>query len=328
MDHRDLAAQKALLRERMAGFGWETERILAHVDDAPDFYLDQVAQVVMDSWHRGRVGLLGDAAFSASPMSGAGTGLALVGAYLLAGELAAADWDPEAGFAGYERRMRQYVEDNQEIGRQHVAMLLGPRRRPSRTWTRSWPSSSGPSAGRSCRRTTGADQGSEAAAAAARRARSPKACASSGGPTTSMSASNRPIGRRAPAQDHAPERRAGSGRARRSSTVPSPAYGATSRRGQVAGSPSPRQGQRAGAGSDALEPRVDERGDVAAGQLARREARTGGGARRDPVDAEGAPVVAVEVPGDEVPAAAPGDEVVRLDPARRASARARARRGR
>ena len=125
VDHRDLAAQKALLRERMAGFGWETERILAHVDDAPDFYLDQVAQVVMESWHRGRVGLLGDAAFSASPMSGAGTGLALVGAYLLAGELAAADWDPEAGFAGYERRMRQYVEDNQEIGRQHVAMLLG-----------------------------------------------------------------------------------------------------------------------------------------------------------------------------------------------------------
>jgi 2-polyprenyl-6-methoxyphenol hydroxylase-like FAD-dependent oxidoreductase len=72
------------------------------------------------------VGLLGDAAFSASPMSGAGTGLALVGAYLLAGELAAADWDPEAGFAGYEARMRAYVEDNQEIGRMHVQMLLGP----------------------------------------------------------------------------------------------------------------------------------------------------------------------------------------------------------
>jgi len=59
-------------------------------------------------------------------MSGAGTGLALVGAYLLAGELAAADWDPEAGFAGYEARMRTYVEDNQEIGRMHVQMLVGP----------------------------------------------------------------------------------------------------------------------------------------------------------------------------------------------------------
>ena len=110
----------------MAGFGWETQPILAHLDDTPDFYLDQVAQVVMDRWSSGRVGLLGDAAFSASPMSGAGTGLALVGAYLLAGELAAADWDPEAGFAGYEARMRTYVEDNQEIGRMHVQMLAAP----------------------------------------------------------------------------------------------------------------------------------------------------------------------------------------------------------
>jgi 2-polyprenyl-6-methoxyphenol hydroxylase-like FAD-dependent oxidoreductase len=123
LDYRDIAAQKRLLREQMAGFGWETAGILAHLDHTPDFYLDQVAQVVMDHWSHGRVGLLGDAAFSASPMSGAGTGLALVGAYMLAGELAAADWDPTAGFAGYEQRMRSYVEDNQEIGRMHVQML-------------------------------------------------------------------------------------------------------------------------------------------------------------------------------------------------------------
>lgn len=71
----------------------------------------------MDRWSSGRVGLLGDAAFSSSPMSGQGTGLALVGAYLLAGELAAAGWDPDAGFARYEERMRSFVEANQEIGR-------------------------------------------------------------------------------------------------------------------------------------------------------------------------------------------------------------------
>jgi 2-polyprenyl-6-methoxyphenol hydroxylase-like FAD-dependent oxidoreductase len=126
IDYRDVEAQKRLLREQMAGVGWETSRILAHLDQTPDFYLDQVAQVVMDRWANGRVGLLGDAAFSASPMSGAGTGLALVGAYLLAGELAAADWDPAVGFAGYEKRMRSYVEDNQEIGRMHVQMLAAP----------------------------------------------------------------------------------------------------------------------------------------------------------------------------------------------------------
>src|ERR671917_170264 len=120
VDHRDVAAQKRLLRERMAGFGWLTPRILEHLDDPPDFYLDQVALVVMDRWSSGRVGLFGDAAFSSSPMSGQGTGLALVGAYLLAGELAATGWDPEAGFAAFDGRMRAFVEANQEIGRMHV----------------------------------------------------------------------------------------------------------------------------------------------------------------------------------------------------------------
>ncbi len=133
VDYRDVAAQKRLLRERMAGLGWLAPRILAHLDDTPDFYLDQVAQVVMDRWSSGRVALLGDAAFSSSPLSGGGTGLALVGAYLLAGELAAAGWNPEAGFAGYEGRMRSFVEANQEIGRLHARSLdvPGPDAEPS-----------------------------------------------------------------------------------------------------------------------------------------------------------------------------------------------------
>lgn len=91
VDHRDLAAQKRLLRAGTAGLGWLNPRLLDQLDGSPDFYLDQVAQVGMDRWSRGRVGLIGDAAFSSSPMSGQGTGLALVGAYLLAGELAAPD---------------------------------------------------------------------------------------------------------------------------------------------------------------------------------------------------------------------------------------------
>jgi 2-polyprenyl-6-methoxyphenol hydroxylase-like FAD-dependent oxidoreductase len=130
IDYRDVEGQKRLLREQMDGFGWLTPRILAHLDDAPDFYLDQVAQVVMDRWSSGRVGLIGDAAFSSSPMSGQGTRLALIGAYLLAGELAAADWDPTAGFAGYEQRMRSFVEANQEIGRLHVQSREGSEASP------------------------------------------------------------------------------------------------------------------------------------------------------------------------------------------------------
>src|SRR3954469_2586556 len=140
IDYRDVESQKRLVREQMAGSGWLTPRILAHIDDTPDFYLDQVAQVVMERWHIGRVGLLGDAAFSASPMSGAGTGLALVGAYMLAGELAAADWDPKAGFAGYEERMRSFVEANQEIGRLNAQTrdVPGPDAAPLPDFTSEW----------------------------------------------------------------------------------------------------------------------------------------------------------------------------------------------
>ncbi|WP_229783416.1 FAD-dependent monooxygenase [Pilimelia anulata] len=138
VDHRDIAAQKRLLREQMNDMGWLTPRLLAHLDDTPDFYLDQVAQVVMERWSCGRVGLLGDAAFSSSPLSGQGTGLALVGAYLLAGELAAAGWDPAAGFAAHERRMRPFVEANQEIGRLHARSLdvAGPEAAPD---PQEWP---------------------------------------------------------------------------------------------------------------------------------------------------------------------------------------------
>ncbi|WP_063003710.1 FAD-dependent monooxygenase [Nocardia salmonicida] len=140
VDYRDVAAQKRLLRERMADLGWLTPNILAHLDDTPDFYLDEVAQVVMDRWSSGRVALLGDAAFSSSPLSGAGTGLALVGAYVLAGELAAVGWEPEAGFAAYEKRMRSFVEANQEIGRLHARTrdLPGPDPEPTPDFDSEW----------------------------------------------------------------------------------------------------------------------------------------------------------------------------------------------
>lgn len=117
VDHRDVPAQKRLLQQRMASMGWWVPRMLAYLDTADDFYLGQVARVVMPAWSSGRVALVGDAAFCPSPMSGQGTGLALVGAYVLAGELAAGGWNPTVGFAGYERLMRSYVERDQGVVR-------------------------------------------------------------------------------------------------------------------------------------------------------------------------------------------------------------------
>jgi 2-polyprenyl-6-methoxyphenol hydroxylase-like FAD-dependent oxidoreductase len=83
--------------------------------DAPDFYFDSVSQVRMDSWSAGRVTLLGDAGYCPSPLSGQGTSLALVGAYVLAEGLQAAGGDFGAAFADYQHRMQNFVASNQQI---------------------------------------------------------------------------------------------------------------------------------------------------------------------------------------------------------------------
>jgi 2-polyprenyl-6-methoxyphenol hydroxylase-like FAD-dependent oxidoreductase len=114
-DYRDTAAQHRLLADAFAASGWEVPRTLAAIADAPDFYFDSCSQVRMDSWHRGRVALLGDAACAASALSGQGSSLALVGAYVLAGELAAAQGDHQLAFARYESELRGFVAANQEL---------------------------------------------------------------------------------------------------------------------------------------------------------------------------------------------------------------------
>jgi 2-polyprenyl-6-methoxyphenol hydroxylase-like FAD-dependent oxidoreductase len=116
-DYRDVAQQKALLRGHMSHMRWEVPWLLDRMDEATDFYFDSYSQVRMDSWACGRVVLLGDAAFCSSPISGAGTGLAVIGAYLLAGELAAAAGDHTVAFAEYERKMRGFAEASQQMGR-------------------------------------------------------------------------------------------------------------------------------------------------------------------------------------------------------------------
>ncbi|MFD7913244.1 FAD-dependent monooxygenase [Streptomyces sp. NPDC059752] len=125
LDRREVARQQAVLAEQFAGNGWESDRLLEDMRCAPDFYFDSVGQVRMDSWSRGRVALLGDAAYCPSSLSGMGTGLALVGAYVLAGELAAARGDHRAAFARYEAELREYAAGCQKMG-DGVARLMVP----------------------------------------------------------------------------------------------------------------------------------------------------------------------------------------------------------
>lgn len=119
-DYRDTAGQKALLRQHLSGMGWEVPWLLDRMDEADDFYFDSSTQVQMDTWSRGRVVLIGDAAWCSSPSSGQGTSLAVVGAYILAGELAAAAGDHTVAFEAYERRMRGWVEATQKMGRDNI----------------------------------------------------------------------------------------------------------------------------------------------------------------------------------------------------------------
>lgn len=110
----DQAGQKAVLRRIFADAGWEAPRALAALDATPDFYFESIGQVTMPSWSKGRVALVGDAGYCPSPISGMGTSLALVGAYILAGELARHD-DHRQAFAAYENLLRPYVEKAQEL---------------------------------------------------------------------------------------------------------------------------------------------------------------------------------------------------------------------
>ncbi|WP_181775949.1 FAD-dependent monooxygenase [Amycolatopsis pittospori] len=110
---RDVAAQKKVVVERFADFGWETAKLLEGLKDADDLYFDSLSQIHLDKWSQGRVVLLGDAAWCAGP-GGSGTGLAMMGAYVLAGELAAAQGDHEVAFARYEEKLRGPVKTSQK----------------------------------------------------------------------------------------------------------------------------------------------------------------------------------------------------------------------
>lgn len=127
IDRASEEAQKEFLRARFAGAGWECDRILDGLADSPDFYFDSVKQIHMDRWSRGRVTLLGDAGYCPSPMSGQGTTLALVGAYVLAQELSRHD-RPGPALDAYEARMRPYVKANQDIADTGLG-FLAPRTR-------------------------------------------------------------------------------------------------------------------------------------------------------------------------------------------------------
>jgi 2-polyprenyl-6-methoxyphenol hydroxylase-like FAD-dependent oxidoreductase len=104
----------SLLCEEVPDDGWRIPRMPEALHDAPDLFCDVVSQVHLPSWSKGHVALVGDAAYVPWFWLGQGSSIALVGAYVLAGELGTRS-DHREAFAAYECGVREFVRRNQAL---------------------------------------------------------------------------------------------------------------------------------------------------------------------------------------------------------------------
>ena len=118
----DVAAQKQQVVDAYRGGAWRLPELMAKLPGATDFYLDSISRATVDRWSRGRVVLVGDAAYG-NALGGFGTGLALVGASVLAGELLAARGDHTVAFAAYQAKFRGYASVSQKV---NAGRILAP----------------------------------------------------------------------------------------------------------------------------------------------------------------------------------------------------------
>lgn len=126
-DDLDRAAQLIILRRTFDDVGGAAPRVLDALDDGAPMYFSTVGRVQPSRWSNGRVTLLGDAAFCNATFGGAGTSLALIGAYILAGELAATD-DINSALGRYQALMRPFVGTAPKV-REGALRLANPRTR-------------------------------------------------------------------------------------------------------------------------------------------------------------------------------------------------------
>jgi 2-polyprenyl-6-methoxyphenol hydroxylase-like FAD-dependent oxidoreductase len=121
-DRDDIAQQKQLVIDAYQGGAWKIPDLIARLPAAREFYFDSISRVTTDHYAKGRVALVGDSAY-ANALGGFGTGLALVGAYVLAGELYRAKGDHRTAYAEYEAKFRNYAKISQNV---NSGRLLAP----------------------------------------------------------------------------------------------------------------------------------------------------------------------------------------------------------
>lgn len=125
--------QEELVRQEFADAGWQAKRLLDAMSAAPDFYFHPMQQIKMDKWSHNRVVCLGDTAFAPTPLTGMGTSLAILGGYMLAGELAKLPpgQHPSTALEAYETAFRPFVEQIQ-----HVPSIFPGAFHPATAWKR------------------------------------------------------------------------------------------------------------------------------------------------------------------------------------------------
>ncbi|MCX2584384.1 FAD-dependent monooxygenase [Pedobacter sp. MR22-3] len=114
-DYRDILSQKKLVAERSLNVGSDIQKIKQFMHDSTNFYFDSINQIIMKTWSKARVVLVGDAGYSVSLSTGQGTTVAMVGAYVLAGEVASHKDNLAKALENYEKELWEYVLSNQKL---------------------------------------------------------------------------------------------------------------------------------------------------------------------------------------------------------------------
>ncbi|WP_338876440.1 FAD-dependent monooxygenase [Spirosoma sp. SC4-14] len=122
--HHDIARQKKILKSEFESSGWKCRELLSRIDSTTDFYFDCVSQIKMESWYKSRVALVGDAGYCPSLLSGKGSTLAMVGAYILAGELKQANGDYKKAFEQYQLVFKPFMEKKQKSAQQFAKSFV------------------------------------------------------------------------------------------------------------------------------------------------------------------------------------------------------------
>jgi 2-polyprenyl-6-methoxyphenol hydroxylase-like FAD-dependent oxidoreductase len=112
-EYRDIAQQRAIILETFAGESWRTTELLEEIRQANNFYFDKFCQIKMPSWTKGRVALVGDAGYCASPAAGMGASLSVSGAAALADALQEHNGNFKLAFQDYNKNLRPFIEEVQ-----------------------------------------------------------------------------------------------------------------------------------------------------------------------------------------------------------------------